>query len=60
MTDQHLTGCHGILWHEDTQWHRCPKASECMRYRQRYRLADPVYKLCRTVEFEHFLPANGR
>jgi hypothetical protein len=56
MTDQPLTGCHGILQHTDTVWRRCPKANECKRYTT-FRLgADTVVKrLCHTVEFEHFV-----
>ena len=59
MNDQPLTGCHGILKHEDTVWHRCPKALDCQRYAVR-RTADTVYNLyCHTVEFEHFVQAHG-
>ena len=58
MSDQPLTGCHGILQHTDTVWHRCPKALDCQRYKVR-QTADTVMRLyCHTVEFEHFVKAN--
>lgn len=52
--------CSGIQWHQDTQWQRCPKAGECQRYVNRHldsgaRISD---RLCRTVEFEHFVRAQ--
>jgi hypothetical protein len=60
MTEEDLTGCHGIMWHKDTEWQRCPKAKDFEHYRVRITARTLATKLCNTVEFEHFIPTDGR
>ena len=56
--DDEAIRCHGIIWHQDTQWQLCPKAKTCARYlhrRQHGPMTSVVQRLCNLREFEHFV-----
>ena len=56
--DDEAIRCHGILWHQDTQWQLCPRVDTCARYKQRRTggpMAPHVQRLCNLREFEHYL-----